>query len=146
MSKESNEEKLSRVREMASGSETWDLSRNDLAALKYVLSLVDGASRPAPVEVRGVVTPPSEEEWAGVMRVDWELCKHGRTWSGCKPCVTEHNARLAALRAKVEAERERTRRVAAAAVAYVSAPDESDELPDMYAALRAAVRALRGEP
>jgi len=37
---ESNEEKLSRVREMASGSETWDLSRNDIAALKYVLSLV----------------------------------------------------------------------------------------------------------
>ena len=35
---ESFEDKLSRVEQMASGSETWDLSDNDIAALKAVLA------------------------------------------------------------------------------------------------------------
>jgi hypothetical protein len=36
--KESQAEMLDRVNQMASGSETWDLSDNDLEALRYVLS------------------------------------------------------------------------------------------------------------
>ncbi len=34
---ETPEEMLSRVELMASGSQTWDLSKNDIEALKYVL-------------------------------------------------------------------------------------------------------------
>ncbi len=34
---ESEREMLSRVESMASGSQTWDLSKNDIEALKYVL-------------------------------------------------------------------------------------------------------------
>lgn len=34
---QSEQEMLSRVESMASGSQTWDLSKNDLEALKYVL-------------------------------------------------------------------------------------------------------------
>lgn len=40
---ESDADKLSRVRLMASGSDTWDLSSNDIAALKYVLVSLDAA-------------------------------------------------------------------------------------------------------
>ena len=40
---ESDADKMSRVRMMASGSETWDLSRNDVAALKHVLVSLDAA-------------------------------------------------------------------------------------------------------
>ena len=36
MTIESNKDKLSRVRQMSTGDPTWDLSPNDLAALKYV--------------------------------------------------------------------------------------------------------------
>lgn len=41
---ESDADKLSRVRMMASGSETWDLSRNDVAALKHVLTALAAAT------------------------------------------------------------------------------------------------------
>lgn len=38
---ETNEEKLDRVRLMAGGDPTWDLSSNDLAALKHVMAELD---------------------------------------------------------------------------------------------------------
>lgn len=42
---ESYEEQLSRVRLMASGSETWDLSENDTTALRAVLDRLDSAEK-----------------------------------------------------------------------------------------------------
>lgn len=47
---ESPEDMISRVRQMASGSDTWDLSPNDIAALKYLLELVDSIPKPPPVD------------------------------------------------------------------------------------------------
>jgi hypothetical protein len=38
---ESPDKMLARVRQMAGGSPTWDLSPNDLAALRHVLSIID---------------------------------------------------------------------------------------------------------
>jgi hypothetical protein len=40
---ESDDDKLARVRLMAKGDPTWDLSPNDLAALKYVLAQLAAA-------------------------------------------------------------------------------------------------------
>jgi len=38
---ESPADKLSRVRQMSTGDPTWDLSKNDLQALRYVVASVD---------------------------------------------------------------------------------------------------------
>ena len=49
---ESDADKMSRVRLMASGSATWDLSRNDIAALKFVLVSLDAAESALAAVVR----------------------------------------------------------------------------------------------
>ncbi len=126
-----------------------------------------------PAIVAALRTPPSEEEWRGVMRehadVELPTGQHGSRWQKCNPtsaeqqavmwtfhgklipCLcgaTEHNARVTALRAAVEVERERTRRVVEAAVAYVTSEGYAGTAKrfEAHTALVEAVRALRGEP
>lgn len=64
--KESWEDQLSRVRMMAGGGETWDLSDNDRAALQAVLQRVDGEEPQEPkVEPTTIKTLNSDTPEAG---------------------------------------------------------------------------------
>ena len=44
---ESSADKVGRVKGMASGSQTWDLSEKDIAALKYVLEALENSRNEA---------------------------------------------------------------------------------------------------
>ncbi len=128
-----------------------------------------------PALLAALRTPPSEEDWRGVMREHHDWCRH-RVWPTidkwrmnrfaepvrdedwvCSCGASDHNALLAALRARVEAERERTRRVVEAARDWAEAvPRYEDRMGGFAARLIAAVRELppeviavrdlRGEP
>lgn len=131
------------------------------------LDFIAAARTLLPALVAALRTPPSEEEWTGLERAHGSGCHLTFDDGNCACGADSHNARLSALRAKVEAERERTRRVVEAAQRWETAKVVAEKNPaamlssamttgeaaavmDAYSEaedeLLRAVRALRGEP
>lgn len=65
---ESHTEMIARVRNMADGHRAWDLSPNDLAALRYVLRLVDESNETIQLE-----RDLSHHRWLETMRLQRQV-------------------------------------------------------------------------
>lgn len=123
-----------------------------------------------PALVAALRTPPSEEEWAGLERAHGSGCHLTLDDGNCACGADAHNARVTALRAKVEAERESLkseiatldaqrderasllnmvllqRDAARATVERVKALAEDMDRAGKYSAAGRILAALRGEP
>lgn len=132
------------------------VGRVEMSGTIGAVTAVNDMRRSHTALLAAIRTPPSDE-WAGVMYEGLDI--EDRGIDSAARFAASHNACVTALRAKVEAERERTRRVVEAAVAMIGDPDvmawgdagtaeaESTEVPQArWVALVDAVRALRGEP
>jgi hypothetical protein len=146
---ESNDDKLARVRAMARGdSDTWDLSRNDVAALRYTLALLDASQADKETALTKLHTLSTYTEAVGYidgLSVD--------------PIMQAIDARTINLRASLARAEGEAAELRACRIAYASefAPDTDGE-PDVgsihanirktkadLAAARAEVEAVRQE-